>query len=153
MYNTLLIFINYLLPHNKTSEIKPADWSVNYTIINFTKCNVPFSNKLIIKPLYDKRNKIIHLIGISYNNIYPVDIYPIFHDFDSLVKQIENSTYAISLTIPFYPFIIQYVNKSWTSLFGHTADDVIGNTFKCVQSRDFKKESTQLSNIILSNLT
>lgn len=104
MYNTLLIFINYLFPHNKTT-ITPVGWPINYTIINFTRCNVPFTNKLVIKPLYDKCNKIIHLIGISYNNIYPVDIYPIVHDFDSLIKQVEDSPYAITLTTPSYPLL------------------------------------------------
>ena len=58
------------------NQIKPTDWNAPdwNTSINFTKRNVPFTNKLLIKPIYDSHNKITYLAGITYNDTPPTHI-------------------------------------------------------------------------------
>ena len=114
------------------------DWALEYTLLNFSKMNVPFRNRITISPLYNKNKQLVYLMGVSYNKKEgsPSYVMPISRDFNELTHELNILSVAISLTNPFSPFIIQYVNAEWQSLCGYKSDDVLGKTFKFLQGKD-----------------
>jgi hypothetical protein len=107
-------------------------WELEYTLLNFSKMNVPFRNRIIISPLYNENNQLVYLMGVSYNKkeFSPTNVIPTSIDFVELTHELDLLNAAISLTTPFSPFIIQYVNTEWQSLCGYKLGDVEGKTFK-----------------------
>jgi len=138
----------------KLSSLIRNDWNIIYESINFTKRNVPFRNKLIIKPLYNNLNKIIYLMGITYNNLSHINIEPISYNYDSIINELKYLPFPIVLTITFSPFIIKYVNCEWMSLSGYISDEAIGKTFSIIQGRSKEciADSHNFKNEILSKL-
>ena len=119
------------------------DWSLEYTLLNFSRMNVPFRNKITISPLYNKNNRLVYLMGVSYSKnelscCTHIPIIPISRDFVELTNELDLLPAAISLTTTFSPFLIQYVNAEWQSLCGYKLSDVLGKTFKCLQGLDKK---------------
>jgi len=117
------------------------DWSLEYTFLNFSKMNVPFRNRIIISPLYNKDNQLIYLMGITYDKRDPLycastPILPVLRELIELKQELDPLPAAISLTTHFPPFIIKYVNPKWESLCGYKLSDVEGKTFKILQGRD-----------------
>ena len=126
---------NIVVPGN----INTDEWSLKYTLLNFSKMSVPFRHIITISPLYNEFKQPVYLMGISYNiNECLTPIIPISRDLDGLKKELEFLNVAISITSPFSPFIIQYVNNKWQSLCGYKLYDVEGKTFKIIQGRDNK---------------
>ena len=117
------------------------DWALEYTLLNFSRMNVPFRNRIIISPLYNKHNKMIYLMGITYDKRDPlwcasIPIIPVSRDIDGLKQELESLPAAISLTTTFSPFIIQYVNSAWELLCGYNSAYALGKTFKFLQGID-----------------
>jgi hypothetical protein len=109
------------------------DWYVQHTSINFTKRNVPFTNKLHIKPLYDSHKKLTYLMGITYKDTPPLHITMFSQNLNEIIAEMECLPFAISLTTPTPPFNIIHVNTQWVSLCGYSLQEMEGNTFSNVQ--------------------
>jgi hypothetical protein len=114
------------------NQVNPKGLHVHHTSINFTKCNVPFTNKMLIKPLYNN-NQIMYLMGITYNDIPPIHITIFSQNLNEIKDEMECLPFACSLTNPIAPFNIIHVNAQWVSLSGYSLQEVVGNTFKMVQ--------------------
>jgi len=115
------------------TNLNAPDWCLQHTSINFTKRNVPFTNKLLIKPLYDNHDKLTYLMGITYNAMPPRHI-PIFSkNLNDIIYEMECLPFAISLTTPTPPFNIIHVNTQWVSLCGYSLQEMLGNTFSNIQ--------------------
>jgi len=82
------------------NQIKPMDWNVKHTSINFTKRNVPFTNKLLIKPLYDNHHKLTYLMGITYHDMPPTHVTIFSTALNDIIYDLECLPFAISLTTP-----------------------------------------------------
>jgi hypothetical protein len=116
------------------NPVKPLDWYVQHTSINFTKRNVPFTNKLLIKPLYtNKNNQLAYLMGITYNDMPPTHVSIFSTALNEIIDELECLPFAISLTTPTPPFKILHVNTQWVSLCGYSLQDMLGNTFAKIQ--------------------
>jgi hypothetical protein len=120
------------------NPVKPTNWNasdlyVQHTSINFTKRNVPFTNKLLIKPLYDNHAKLTYLMGITYNDMPPTHVTIFSTALNKIIDEIEGLPFAISLTTPTPPFNVLYVNTQWVSLCGYSLQDMVGNTFSKIQ--------------------
>ena len=115
------------------NQIKPTDWNIQHTSINFTKRNVPFTNKLLIKPLYDNHDKLTYLMGITYNDVPPTHVTLFSTALNEIIDEMECLPFAISLTTPNPPFNILHVNTQWVSLCGYSLQEMVGNTFKNIQ--------------------
>ena len=113
--------------------VKPVDRSVHHTFVNFTKRNVPFTNKMLIKPLYDSHNKLTYLMGTTYNDMPPTHVTLFSENLNEIIDEMECLPFAISLTKPIAPFNIVHVNSQWLSLCGYNLQDMVGNTFSNVQ--------------------
>lgn len=110
--------------------------NVQHTSINFTKRNVPFTNRLLIKPLYDKSHNIIHIMCITYNRVDDMphtDTIILSQKLLEIKQELEWLPYAISLTTPMWPFLIQHVNNKWCELTGYSVHEMVGNTFINIQ--------------------
>jgi hypothetical protein len=137
-------------------KLETHDWSVYHTTINFSKCNVPFRNTFIVKPIYNTHNKLIYLMSIAYKSCSPpIHILPKFSTFDQILNVIKQLSSAITLTTPSSPFIIKYVSPEWCVLSGYTSQEVIGSTFKIIQGHtvDDKDDALHLKQKILSKLS
>ena len=146
---------SYKLCSPENSYLIKDDWNITHISINFTKRNVPFPNKLIIKPLYNNLNKIIYLIGITdNNNLPPINIVPILDDYDILISKLEYLSFPIVLTTSSSPFIIKYVNREWSLLCGYSLDEAVGNTFRIIKgsSKECIDDTNNFRNEILSKL-
>jgi hypothetical protein len=142
-------------PVNETYGVRdPTDHQVlHHTIVNFSKCNVPFRNTLLIKPLFNNDDQLAFLMGISYPNIDdpPLHITPSLLHYDKLISEFDELSFSIVLTTCSSPFLIKFANKHWLALSGYKLDDVLGKTFGLIQgtSVDNAKASKQFKNKIL----
>ena len=137
-------------------KLKTHNWTVYHTTINFSKCNVPFRNTFIIKPIYNDQNTLMCLMSMTYNSPSPpIHILPKFGTFDQILEAIKQLSGVISLTSPSSPFIIKYVSPEWCSLCGYTSHEIIGSTFKIIQGHtvDDKDDALYLKQKIQTQLS
>jgi len=106
---------------------------VYHTSTNFTKRNVPFTNKLLIKPLYNNDQQLAYLMGITYNDMPPTHVSIVSKKVNEITDEMECFPFAISLLNPISPFNIIYVNTQWVSLCGYNLQEMVGHTFKNIQ--------------------
>ena len=137
-------------------KLSAPNWTVYHTTINFSKCNVPFRNTFIIKPIYNTHNRLMCLMSITYNSSSPpIHILPKFSTFDQILDAIKQLSDVIALTTPSSPFIIKCVSPEWCSLCGYTSQEAVGSTFKIIQGSqiDDKEDALYLKQKIYSNLS
>ena len=143
-------FTTYI--NEKNNNLVENDWVIHKLVINYTKMNVPFRNKLMIKPLYNiysnNPTNIVALLSISRDvdqksvSLYtdPYIMSHISNDFDTMVNEIENLPFAIVITTHIKPFIIQYINNEWEKLCRYTPLEAVGRTFQIIQGKDNEKQ-------------
>lgn len=136
VYNIMYaIFVRYVKHVCCNNQVKPMDWHVQHTSVNFTKRNVPFTNRLLVKPIYDNTSQLMYLMGITYNNMPPTHISLFSHNLNEIKDEMECFPFACSLTKPTAPFNIVHVNTQWVSLCGYSLQEMVGNTFKNIQGK------------------
>ena len=153
MYAIFLRYIKHMF-FSCNNTVTPTDWNVQHTSVNFTKRNVPFTNKLIIKPIYDNNNKLMYLMGITYNNIPPVNVTLFSQNLNEIICEMECLTFACSLTKPASPFNIIHVNTQWVSLSGYSSQEMLDQTFKNIQGRSVvcQKDAAVFKSKILTTI-
>ena len=110
MYNIMyLLFLRYVKHVLNNNKVNPEDWHVQHTSINFSKRNVPFQNKILIKPLYNNQNQLMYMMGITYNNIPPIHITLFSQNLNKIKDEMECLPFACSLTTPVAPFRVLHV--------------------------------------------
>ena len=124
--------LSIVLNNNK---VNPEDWHVQHTSINFSKRNVPFQNKILIKPIYNN-NQLMYLMGITYNNTPPINITLFSQNLHEIKDEMDCLPFACSVTNPVAPFKILYVNTQWVSLCGYSLQEMFDNTFEKIQGKN-----------------
>lgn len=137
------------------NPVTPVDWNVQHTSINFTKRNVPFQHKLVIKPLYNNKNdQLMYMLGITYYDIPPIHITIFSQNLNEIKHEMECLPFACSLTNPVAPFSIIHVNTQWVSLCGYSLQEMVGNTFKNIKGKraDYQEDTAFFKSKILSTM-
>jgi hypothetical protein len=135
--------------------IKPRDLHVQHTSINFTKRNVSFQHKLVIKPLYNNKNdQLMYMLGITYNDIPPINITLFSQNLNEIKDEMECLPFAYSLTSPTAPFSVIHVNAQWVSLCGYSVKEMVGNTFQNIKCNrtDYQEDTTFFKSKILTTM-
>ena len=140
MYALFLRYVNQVFFKKPAgcckNPVTPVDWNVQHTSINFTKRNVPFQNKIVIKPLYNnKNNQLMYMLGITYYDVPPIHITIFSQNLNEIKNEMECLPFACSLTNPVAPFSIIHVNTQWVSLCGYSLQEMVGNTFKNIKGK------------------
>ena len=134
MHTLFLRYIKHVF-FRCNNPVTPVDWNVHHTSINFTKRNVPFTNKLVIKPLYNNTNQLMYMLGITYNDVPPIHITILSQNLNEIKHDMDCFPFACSLTKPVSPFNIIHVNTHWTSLCGYSSQDMLDQTFKNIKGK------------------
>ena len=137
------------------NPVTPVDWNVQHTSINFTKRNVPFTNKIVVKPLYNnKNNQLMYMLGITYNDIPPIHITLFSQNLNEIKDEMECLPFACLLTTPVAPFSILHVNTQWVSLCGYSLQEMAGNTFKPIKGTraDYQEDAAFFKSKILTTM-
>lgn len=137
-------------------KLKTHNWTVYHTTINFSKCNVPFRNIFIIKPIYNTHNTLMYLMSVSYDYLSPpIHTLPKFDTSAQFLKAIKHLSSVITVTNPSRPFVIKYVSPEWCVLTGYSLNEAIGSTFKIIQGHtvDDKDDALYLKQKIQTQLS
>jgi hypothetical protein len=153
MYALFLRYIKHVFGC-RNNQVNPTDWNVQHTSINFTKRYVPFTHKLVIKPIYDNNNQLMYLMGITYNNIPPINVTLFSQNLNEIKDEMECLTFACSLTKPVVPFNIVHVNTKWVALCGYSSQEMLDNTFKHIKGRSVvcQKDAAVFKSKILTTM-
>lgn len=127
---------------DETYGISPNEKMLKHTIVNFTRCNVPFRHTILIKPIYNEINQLVFLMGISHQTADCPPVHITSDGFD--YEYLDNLPLSIVLTTCFSPFLIKFANKQWLTSCGYKLIDVIDKTFSIIQGNgDENKIATQ----------
>ena len=136
----------FFCQNNDLQIIIPDEKYMQYTIVNFSKCNVPFRHTVLIKPIHDHDNRIAFLMGISHFdfNLPPLHINPQSLDYISLIQELDHLPFSIVLTTSYSPFLIKFANKQWLAQCGYELSDVLHKTFSVIQGKEIENNHTAL---------